>query len=55
MGVVPAQAWLGDVPAPGVYSVTLRLYDNSSGSRVPVPTAGGDEGVTLGPIEVVIE
>ena len=55
MGVVPAQAWLGEALAPGQYSVTLRLYDDSGRQRTLVPTVAGEESVTLAPIEVVIE
>jgi hypothetical protein len=55
MGVVPAQAWLGEAPAPGQYSVTLRLYDDSGRQRTLVPTVTGEESVTLAPVEVVIE
>lgn len=54
MGRIPAAQWLGASPQPGSYSVQLGVRNAAAGGSL-VPAAGGQDLVTVGPLEVVIE
>jgi hypothetical protein len=55
MGHIPAEDWLGEDPQQGSVQLTLRVYDGEDAAATPLPTAGGERELQVGPVEVVID
>jgi mannosyltransferase len=51
---VPAQAWLGATPQPGVYDVALRVYE-AADPAAPLQWDDGGTALTIDGIEVIID
>jgi hypothetical protein len=55
MGHIAAKDWLGEYPQQGMVQLTLRVYDGEDAAATPLPTAGGERELQVGPVEVVID
>ena len=53
-GVVPAQDWLGAEPRQGVYSVAVRVYDDSD-PAAPLRWDDGSAELRIDGVEVIID
>jgi len=53
-GVIPASAWLGAAPQPGVYNIALRVYD-AADPAAPLQWDDGSTELTIAGIEVIID